>query len=51
MKKPKRKFAWSLWIPVILAFVIVITAWAILIKLARDNPTEVIPVQTQKSAQ
>ena len=41
---PKRKFAWSLWIPVILAFVLVICAWTILIKIAKDNPVETIDV-------
>ena len=30
-KEKRRKFAWSLWIPVILAFLLVISAWTILI--------------------
>lgn len=42
----KKKFAWSLWIPVILAFVIVSAAWFVLIKIAKENPTEVIEVET-----
>jgi cell division septal protein FtsQ len=41
----KKKIAWSLWIPVILAFVLVITAWTVLIKLARENPVETIEVK------
>ncbi len=41
----KKKFAWSLWIPVILAFVLVISAWTVLIKIAKDNPVETIEVQ------
>ena len=45
-QKNKQKFAWSLWIPVILAFLLVITAWATLIKIARDNPTETVELDT-----
>jgi cytochrome c-type biogenesis protein CcmH/NrfF len=46
MTQPKKqKFAWSLWIPVILAFVIVIAAWTFLIKLAKDNPVETIEIE------
>ncbi|MGZ0657602.1 hypothetical protein ACWPKS_18565 [Coraliomargarita sp. W4R72] len=41
----KKKFAWSLWIPVTLAFVIVIIAWTCLIKLAKDNPVEQIEIE------
>ena len=44
--QPKKKFAWSLWIPVILAFVLVSIAWFTLIKIAKENPTEVIQVPT-----
>lgn len=42
---PKKPFAWSLWIPVILAFLLVITAWTVLIQLARENPVEMIEVE------
>ena len=42
----KKKFAWSLWIPVILAFLIVSAAWFTLIKIAKENPTEVIEIET-----
>ena len=42
----KKKFAWSLWIPVVLAFVLVITAWTFLIKLAKENPVETIELET-----
>jgi len=41
----KKKFACSLWIPVILAFVLVITAWTFLIKLAKENPVETIEIE------
>lgn len=41
----KMKFAWSLWIPVILAFLLVITAWTILIKIAKENPVEHIEIE------
>ncbi len=45
MSAPKqKKFVWSLWIPVILAFILVIAAWTTLIKIAKDNPVEVIEV-------
>ncbi len=40
-----KPFAWSLWIPVILVFVVVILAWSILIKIAREHPTEVVPLE------
>ena len=45
----KKKFAWSLWIPVILAFLLVIAAWFVLIKIAKENPTEVIQVEPSRS--
>jgi hypothetical protein len=44
----KKKFAWSLWIPVILAFLLVSAAWFTLIKIAKENPTEVIEVDTSR---
>lgn len=48
MNEPeKKKFAWSLWIPVILGFVLVATAWTVLIKIAKDNPVETITVETR----
>ena len=40
-----KPFAWSLWIPVILVFVVVILAWSILIKIARDHPSEAVPLE------
>jgi hypothetical protein len=43
----KKSFAWSLWIPVILAFLIVSAAWFTLIKIAREHPTEQIEVNTR----
>lgn len=44
-KETKKGFAWSLWGPVILAFVVVIIAWAALIKIAKENPTEKVPLE------
>jgi len=41
----KKKIAWSLWIPVTLAFVFVATAWFFLIKIAKENPVETIKVE------
>ncbi|MFP4068646.1 MAG: hypothetical protein ACLFVC_00565 [Opitutales bacterium] len=42
---PRKKIAWSLWIPVILAFLLIIGAWFTLIKIAAQNPTQQIEVQ------
>lgn len=44
----KKGIAWSLWIPVTIAFLIIMTAWATIIKIAADNPTEVIPIKSYK---
>jgi hypothetical protein len=41
----RRRFAWSLWIPVMLAFLFVISAWTLLIKLAKENPVETIELK------
>ena len=41
----EKNFAWSLWIPVILAFLLVIIAWFTLIKIAQQNPTENVPLE------
>ena len=46
----KQKFAWSLWIPVILAFLLVSAAWFTLIKIAKANPTETVELDTTTSA-
>ena len=48
-KQHKQSFAWSLWGPVILAFIIVTIAWMILIKIAKDHPTETVPLTTAES--
>jgi hypothetical protein len=40
-----KKIAWSLWIPVILAFLLIITAWTVLIKIAREHPVEMIEIK------
>lgn len=42
----RRKFNWSLWIPVILAFLLVISAWTVLIKIAGQNPVEMIELKS-----
>jgi hypothetical protein len=47
--KEKKPFAWSLWLPVILAFVLVITAWAILIKIAKEHPVETIELEHHRT--
>lgn len=41
----KKKINWSLWIPVILAFLLVITAWTVLIKIAVENPVQQIEIE------
>ena len=47
MPQPNKKsFAWSLWVPVIIAFLLVIAAWFTVIKIARQNPTESVPLET-----
>ena len=40
----KKGFAWSLWIPVILAFLLVCAAWFTVIKIAQQNPTQSVPL-------
>jgi asparagine N-glycosylation enzyme membrane subunit Stt3 len=40
-------FAWTLWLPVILAFLLVISAWTILIKVAGENPVETIKIDSK----
>ena len=42
---PKKSSAWSLWIPVILAFLFVIAAWAFTIRLAKKTPSDPIPLE------
>jgi len=34
-----------LWIPVTLAFLLLAAAWTILIKIAREHPTETVPLE------
>ncbi|NBB78684.1 MAG: hypothetical protein GVY36_04465 [Verrucomicrobia bacterium] len=46
-KTKQRRFAWSLWIPVILAFLLVITAWTVLIKIAGENPVKTIDIKRE----
>jgi len=44
-----RRAAWALWIGVVIMFLIVITAWTTLIKIAKENPVETIELDTQRS--
>lgn len=46
MSEQTKGIAWSLWIPVTLAFILVIVGWSILIKIAKENPTEAVPLET-----
>lgn len=43
----QKGITWSLWVPVILAFLFVITAWTVLIKIARENPVETIEIKSE----
>lgn len=45
----KKKFAWSLWIPVILAFLLVSAAWFTIIKIAKENPTETVELDSSQT--
>ncbi|MEM7791511.1 MAG: hypothetical protein AAF546_08940 [Verrucomicrobiota bacterium] len=40
MKKEKKRFAWSLWLPVTIAFLIIIGAWTTFIVISINHPTE-----------
>jgi hypothetical protein len=49
MRPPsKNAGAWSLWIPVFLAFLLIIAGWIYTIQLALDNPTPQIPLEAGK---
>lgn len=43
-RNKQKSIAWTLWIPVLMAFILVIVAWVVLIKIASDNPTPRIEV-------
>ena len=45
--KQQKKIAWSLWIPVVLAFVLVSIAWTVLTTIAKENPVETIEVSEE----
>ncbi|MGB0744630.1 MAG: hypothetical protein ACPGSB_08895 [Opitutales bacterium] len=47
--KSNRRGAWALWLGVILMFLMVITAWTILIKIAKANPVETIEIESVES--
>jgi len=44
----KKEVAWSLWLPVIGAFVLISAVWFFTIQLAQENPTEVIQVESSR---
>lgn len=48
MTEPNKKKSknLSLWIPVVLAFVLIGTAWYFLINIAREHPTERVTLET-----
>jgi len=46
-EKEKSGFAWSLWIPVIMVFVVVSLGWYVRIQIAKENPIEFIPLETR----
>jgi len=46
----KKKIAWSLWGPVILAFLLVSAAWFTIIKIAKSNPTQSVELDTSATA-
>jgi len=43
----KSRIAWSLWIPVILVFLIIILGWIVRINLAQENPIEMIEIKSR----
>ena len=45
----KSEIAWSLWLPVIGLFALVSIVWFITIRIAHENPTEVIEVETPRN--
>lgn len=44
MTLPSRRQVLTLWLPVTLAFMLVITAWVFLISIAQEHPVEMIEV-------
>jgi hypothetical protein len=42
--KARRRGAWGLWIGVIIMFLLVISAWTVLINIAKNNPVETIEI-------
>lgn len=47
--KKKKRIAWSLWIPVVLAFLLVICAWTTLIQIVKENPVKQIEIKSNES--
>ena len=43
--RKNRRIAWSLWIPVILLFVITTIGWIVMVRIAKENPVEMIEVR------
>jgi hypothetical protein len=46
----KTSGAWTLWLPVSLAFLLVIAAWAYTIQLAGENPASPVPLKSDRPA-
>ncbi|WP_309396389.1 hypothetical protein [Cerasicoccus maritimus] len=44
-EKNKKGIKLSLWIPVTLAFILLIAAWTTLIVIAKKHPTEIVPLE------
>ena len=42
----RKSSGWTLWIPVILAFLLVIGAWFTIIKIAQQNRTDSVPLDS-----
>ncbi len=47
----KRSLGIPLWVPVTLAFILLIAAWTTLIIIAKNHPPDFIPVETSSSGE
>lgn len=43
-RQRQRRVWWTLWFPVVLAFLLIIAAWVTVIVIATRNPAERLPV-------
>lgn len=48
MSTSKKGITWSLWLPVTLAFLIIIGAWATFITISIHHPTETINIEPRE---